>query len=176
MMRKVAIYCRVSTRDQHPENQRLELVAYAQRMGLDFEVFEEAESTRNARPVKAALFGRLRKKEYDGVLVWRLDRWARSLSEMILEVQELIDKEIPFISLKDSIDLSTSSGRLMFHLLSALAEFERGVIRERTMLGLERARSQGKTLGRPRGRKDRKPRSKSGYYLRYANRKKSERV
>ncbi len=171
MMKKIAIYCRVSTRDQHPENQRLELVAYAQRMGLDYEVFEETESTRNTRPIKAGLLNRLRKKEYDGVLVWRLDRWARSLSEMILEVQELVDKEIPFISLKDNIDLSTSSGRLMFHLLSALAEFERAVIRERTMLGLERARAQGKVFGRPKGRKDSKVRSKSGYYLRYANRK-----
>ena len=88
---------------------------------------------------------------------------------MILEAQELVNKGIAFVSLKDNIDLSTSSGRLIFHIFSALAEFEREVIRERTLLGLERAKKQGKRLGRPHGSKDKKTRRKSGYLLRYAN-------
>jgi DNA invertase Pin-like site-specific DNA recombinase len=165
---KYAIYCRVSTRDQHPENQRIELEQYAKRMGYNYEVFEETESTRNTRPIKQDLLKRLRLKEFDGVLVWKLDRWARSLSEMTLEVKELIDKEIAFISLKDSIDLSNAAGRLTFHIFSAFAEFERDIIRERTLLGLDRARKQGKKLGRPMGSKDKKERRKSGYMLRYA--------
>lgn len=169
---KFAIYCRVSTQDQHPENQRIELEEYAKRMGYSYEIFKETESTRNTRPIKANLLNRLRKKEFDGVLVWRLDRWARSLSEMILEAKELTDKAITFVSLKDNIDLTTSSGRLIFHIFSALAEFEREVIRERTMLGLERAKKEGKQLGRPKGSKDQKTRRKSGYLLRYAGKEK----
>jgi len=125
---KYALYCRVSTKDQHPENQLIELEEYAKRMKYKYEVFKETESTRNARPVKAELLNRLRKKEFDGVLIWRLDRWARSLSEMILEVTELVNKDIVFVSLKDNIDLSTPSGRLIFHIFSSLAEFEREVI------------------------------------------------
>jgi putative DNA-invertase from lambdoid prophage Rac len=168
---KMAIYCRVSTRDQHPENQRIELEEYAKRMGYQYDVFEEKESTRNTRPIKASLIGRLRKKEFDGVLIWKLDRWARSLSEMILEVKELIDKNIAFVSLKDSIDLSSAAGRLTFHIFSAFAEFERSIISERTLLGLERARKEGKRLGRPNGSKDKKTRRKSGYLLRYAKKR-----
>ena len=165
---KYAIYCRVSTRDQHPENQRIALVEYAERMNYQYEVFEEKESTRNTRPTKAALLQRLRRQEFSGILVWQLSRWARSLSEIILEVKELIDKNVAFISLKDNIDLSSASGRLTFHIFSAFCEFERDLIRERTMLGLDRARKEGKTLGRPKGRKDAKSRRKSGYYARYA--------
>lgn len=168
---RIAIYCRVSTKDQHPENQRIELEEYAKRMSYEYETFEETESTRNTRPIKANLLNMLREKKFDGVLIWRLDRWARSLSEMILEAQEMCNKNISFISLKDNIDLSTSSGRLIFHIFSALAEFEREVIRERTLLGLERAKREGKKLGRPSGSKDKKIRRKSGYLLRYAGKK-----
>jgi len=166
---RYAIYARVSTRDQNPQNQLIELVEYAKRLNYDYEVFEETESTRKTRPIKADLMNRLRKKQFDGVLIWRLDRWARSLSEMILEVTELFNKDIAFVSLKDNIDLATSSGRLIFHIFSALAEFEREVIRERTMLGLERAKKQGKRLGRPKGSKDTKRRRRSGYWRRYQN-------
>lgn len=165
---KIALYSRVSKRDQHPENQLIELEEYAKRQGYEYEIFEEKESTRKTRPIKQELLNRLRKKEFDGVLIWRLDRWARSLSEMILEVTELSDKGISFMSLKDNIDLSTSNGRLIFHIFSALAEFEKGVIRERTLLGLERAKKEGKRLGRPNGSKDKKRRRKAGYLLRYA--------
>ncbi len=166
---KIAIYIRVSTQEQHPENQRIALEEYAKRSSYEYEIFEEKESTRKTRPIKQELLGRLRMKEFDGVLVWKLDRWARSISELILEAQELfIGKNISFVSLKDNIDLSTSSGRLVFHIFSALAEFEREIIRERTLLGLERAKKEGKRLGRPSGSKDKKARRKSGYLLRYA--------
>jgi DNA invertase Pin-like site-specific DNA recombinase len=168
-MKQFAIYCRVSTRDQHPEAQRRELEEFAKRSGWEYEVFEEIESSRKTRPIKASILNRLRQREFDGVLVYSLSRWARSLSELILEVQELEDKSIKFISLKENIDLSTASGKLMFHVFAALADFEREIIRERTFSGLDNAKAKGKTLGRPRGRKDSKVRSKSGYYLRYVN-------
>lgn len=165
---KIAIYIRVSTQEQHPENQRIALEEYAKRSSYEYEIFEEKESTRKTRPIKQELLRRLRMKEFDGVLVWKLDRWARSISELILEAQELfIGKNVSFVSLKDNIDLSTSSGRLVFHIFSALAEFEREIIRERTLLGLERAKKEGKRLGRPAGSKDKKTRRKSGYLLRY---------
>jgi DNA invertase Pin-like site-specific DNA recombinase len=166
----LALYCRVSKRDQHPENQLLELEAYAKRMNYQYEVFQEKESTRRTRPIKEELLRRLRLKEFDGVLVWKLDRWARSISELILESQNLfIAKNISFISLRDNLDLSTSSGRLVFHIFSALAEFEREIIKERTILGLERAKKEGKQLGRPCGSKDKKQRRRAGYLLRYAS-------
>jgi len=166
---RYAIYCRVSTKDQRPENQQIELEAYAKRMGYEYKTFKEKESTRGTRPIKQDLMNRLRKKEFDGVLIWKLDRWARSLTEMVLEAEELLKKNIVFISLQDNIDLSTSGGKFIFHIFSAFAEFERNVIRERTLLGLQRARKEGKVLGRPLGSKDKKTRKKSGYLLRYAN-------
>lgn len=166
---RVVVYCRVSTRDQHPENQLIQLEEYAKRHNYGYEVFQEKESTRKTRPVKQELMNRLRRKEYDGVLVLKLDRWARSLTELVMDVKELTDKGIAFISVRDNIDLSTASGRLQFHIFSAFAEFEREIIRERTLDGLCMARTNGKKLGRPFGAKDKKRRRKSGYLLRYTH-------
>lgn len=168
---KIIIYCRVSTRDQNPENQKLELEEFAKRSGWEFETFEEIESTRKTRPVKQKILSLLRERKFDGVLIWKLDRWARSLDELVLEVKELEGKGIKFISLKDNIDLSTASGKLMFHVFAALAEFEREIIRERTFLGLEGAKARGKRLGRPLGKKDAKRRRVSGYLNRWMGKK-----
>jgi DNA invertase Pin-like site-specific DNA recombinase len=139
-----------------------------QLQGWEVDVFEETESSRNTRPVKAALLQKLRRKEYNGVLVYKLDRWARSSSELILEINELVNRGIGFYSLTENLDFGTATGKLMFNLLSAFAEFERDLIRERTMDGLNRAKQQGKRLGRPKGSKDKKVRKKGGYYLRRA--------
>ena len=111
---RVAIYCRVSTEEQTTENQKLILLEYCQRNNYSFEVIEEVESSRKTRPKKAELMNRLRQKEFDGVVVYKLDRWARSLSELALEVEELGNKNVNFISVSDNIDLSTSTGRLQF--------------------------------------------------------------
>lgn len=150
----------MSTEEQTTENQRLILIEYAERRGFNYEVFEEVESTRNTRPLKQKLLGRLRAMEFDGLLVLKLDRWARSLRELTLELEEIHAKGVTFISLNDSIDMSTATGRLQFQILSAFAEFERNLISERTKEGLARARSQGKRLGRPPGSKDKKPRKR----------------
>lgn len=132
------------------------------------------ESTRKSRPVKAELLNKLREGHYDGVLVYKLDRWARSSTELVLEIRELANKGIAFISYTESLDFSTSTGRLHFQILSAFAEFERDLISERTKEGIYRAKNRGKTLGRPKGSKDKKKRRKAGYYLREARKKQME--
>ena len=157
---KIAIYCRVSTEDQTTENQRLPLVDYAKRQGWKYEIFEETETTRKTRPIKQALMKRLRKMEFDALLVLKLDRWARSLRELTLDIEELHNKNITFISLNDGIDLSTATGKLQFQILGAFAEFERNLISQRTLEGLARARRQGIRLGRPPGSKDKKKRKR----------------
>jgi DNA invertase Pin-like site-specific DNA recombinase len=168
MKEKVAIYCRVSTDQQTTLNQKIRLEEYTNSKGWRYELFEEVESSRKTRPVKAQLLQRLRNKEFDAVLVYKLDRWARSSSELILEVNELVNKKIGFISLTEQLDFTSATGKLMFNLLSSFAEFERDLIRSRTMEGLNRVKQQGKKLGRPKGSKDKKTRRKSGYILRAA--------
>ena len=174
---KVAIYCRVSTNEQTPENQRLRLTEYAEREGWNYDVFTEVQSSKKTRPVKAELLQKLRNHEYDAVLVYKLDRFARSSTELILEVKELIDKGIQFISYSENLDFSTSTGKLHFQILSAFAEFERSLISERTIEGIRRARFNGKRLGRPHGSKDKNKRRRAGYLLREATkRQKAEQV
>ena len=148
---KVAVYCRTSKIDQNPENQRLELERYAKAMGYDFEVFEEQESTRKTRPIKNQIFQDAISRKYDLVLVWKLDRWARSLQELVNDLGVFKQNKVQFLSLKDNIKLDDNPSNMLFiHILGAFAEFERAIIRERTISGLERARTQGKRLGRPR--------------------------
>jgi len=165
---KFAVYIRVSKRDMHPENQKLELVKYCDREGWDYDIFEEFESTRKTRPIKENVLNKLRQKEYDGVIIWKLDRWGRSLTELVANLKELTDRGIKFVSLMDNIDYTTTSGKLFANMLACFCEYEREIIRERTFSGLERAKKNGKTLGRPKGSKDKKVRRKSGYWLRYA--------
>jgi DNA invertase Pin-like site-specific DNA recombinase len=91
----------------------------------------------------------LRLGEIDGVAFWSLDRWGRSMSELVLELEEFSATGKALVSLKEGFDLSNASGRLMANLLAAMANFERDMIRERVMAGLARAKAQGKKLGRP---------------------------
>lgn len=147
---RVAIYCRVSLEEMNLDNQELSLVEYCKRMNYDYTIYREKESTRKTRPIKQELLNKLRHKEYDAVLVWKLDRWARSSIELLTEIKELYDKNVMFISYTDNIDLSTPSGKLQFTILSAFCEFERDLIRLRTIEGMKRAKSQGKHCGRPR--------------------------
>ena len=169
----VALYCRVSTDHQTNENQSNRLIQYAKDRQLKYDLYEEIESSRKTRPVKQDLMQKLRDGKYSAVIVFKLDRWARSSTELIMDVQDLVKKDIGFISLSDNLDFTTASGKLHFQILSAFAEFERELIRERTIEGLKRARSQKKILGRPKGSKDKKNRSKSGYILREARKRKN---
>jgi DNA invertase Pin-like site-specific DNA recombinase len=173
-MKKIALYCRVSLADgsQTTENQKIRLVEHAEKCGLLYDLYEETETTRKTRPVKQALLAKLRLNEYEAVVVYKLDRWARSSTELIMDTSELLKKGVGFISLSDNLDFGTASGKLHFHILSAFAEFERELIRERTIEGLRRAKMQGKKAGRPKGSKDKKSRRRSGYILRQALKRK----
>lgn len=171
---KYALYMRVSTIDQQNENQKIALLKYATANNIKFDLYEEKESTRKTRPVKQTLLQKLRNKEYCGVIVLRLDRWARSTTELLLEIKELTDKGIRFISLSDNLDFGTAVGQLHLTILSAFAQFERSLISERTKAGLERVKLTGRQLGRPKGSKDKAKRRLSGYLLRQANLRKAK--
>jgi len=147
---KIAIYCRVSREDLNLENQSMKLIEFAKMKGWEYELFLEKESTRKTRPIKEEVLDLLRKGKFDGVLVYKLDRWARSLQELVMNIEELKNRGKHFIVLTQPIDTSSASGMLMFQILGAFAEFEREMIRERTMNGLDRARAKGIKLGRPK--------------------------
>ncbi len=151
---RVAIYVRVSKTDQILENQLIPLKKYCERMNYEFEVFEEKESTRKTRPVQWALYNRLLRKEFDGLIIYKFDRWARSTKELIDHMETLIEKKVMVYSLTENIDLSSSMGRAMLTIISAFAQLERDIIRERTLAGLARAKAQGKKLGRRKGSKN----------------------
>ncbi len=149
---KVAIYARVSMAlKQTPENQLIELrrIAVAKGYEVEGEYIDET-SSKDTRPQKEMVLSKIRKGEIDGVMFTALDRWGRTMSELALEIEEFADSNKQMFSAKEGIDLTTPAGRLMARLLGAFANFERDMIHERTMLGLARARAQGKTLGRPR--------------------------
>jgi DNA invertase Pin-like site-specific DNA recombinase len=168
---KYAVYCRVSKIDQHPENQELELRRYLKNRGIkDFDLFHEKETTRKTRPIKENILKECRKAKYQGIIIWSLFRWARTLEELISDLNQLVNCKVSFTSICDlgEIDISTAYGKLAVQVLGAFGEFERERIRERTMLGLERAKSEGKQLGRPKGSMDKKKRRTSGYNLRWS--------
>lgn len=147
---KVAIYCRTSKTDQNLENQINPLIQYSKRMEWEYEVFTEQESTRKTRPIQWELYNRLLRKEFDGLVIYKFDRWARSTQELVTHMEALIEKGITIYSYTENIDITSSMGRAMLAIISAFAQLERDLIRERTLAGLERARLQGKKLGRPR--------------------------
>ena len=148
---KFAIYVRVSRGDLHHENQKLQLIEYANQKGWQYELFEEVESTRKTRPIKENVLSLVRQGKFDGVLIYKLDRWARSLQELIMNVTEITNRGKQFVVLTQPFDTTSSAGMLMMQILGAFAEFEREIIRERTLAGLDRARAAGKVLGRPKG-------------------------
>jgi len=149
---RIALYARVSKAlEQNPENQLLELRRWAKAAGHEVEgEYVDEITSKDTRPQKEAVLKKLRLGEIDGVAFYALDRWGRTMSELVLELEEFSKSEKALISLKDGLDLSSAAGRLMAHVLAAMANFERDRISERTCLGLARARAQGKKLGRPR--------------------------
>jgi len=149
---KVALYARVSKAlDQNPENQLKVLREWASRANAEVVgEFVDEVSSKDTRPQKEAVLGLLRTHQADAVAFYALDRWGRTMSELVLELEEFSRNEWVMMALKEQIDLSTAAGKMFAHILAAMANFERERIRERTLLGLARARAQGKRLGRPR--------------------------
>lgn len=138
-------YARVSTQDQNPE---LQLDALKE-AGCERMFIEKASGAQRDRPELKAAIEYMRSG--DTLVVWKLDRLARSLKQLIETVEALEQQGIGFRSLTEAIDTTTSGGRLVFHIFGALAEFERSIIRERTLAGLASARARGRLGGRPRG-------------------------
>src|SRR4030042_1725934 len=150
---RVALYARCSTVDkgQDPELQLTPLREYCQRRGLTIagEYIDNGISgTKDHRPQLDKLREAARKREIDLIVVWKLDRFGRSLKQLVTALDELSNLGVGFISYQDNLDLTTPQGRLMFHIIGAMAEFERELIRERVKAGLDNARRKGKRLGR----------------------------
>lgn len=149
---KAAIYARVSTFDQEPENQLRELRRYVEArgwMGTEF-VDRGVSGAKDKRPALDALLADARRRRFDVLVCWRLDRLGRNLRHLVTLLEDLHSVGVAFVSLGEGIDCTTPAGKLQLHILAALAEFERERIRERVLAGLQRARAQGKHLGRPR--------------------------
>ena len=151
--KRVAIYARVSTsKDQRPEVQIDELKRYSAARGWDVvaEIVDQGFSGKtNHRPGLKRLMKMTRHREVDVVIVVKLDRLFRSLKNLVTSLQEFSDLGVDFVSLRDQMDMTTASGRLLLHVIGAMAEFENELIRERTLAGLAHARSKGIRLGRP---------------------------
>ena len=152
---RVAIYARVSTSNGHqdPQLQRRELRVYAERRGwalVEEYIDAGVSGAKDSRPALNRLMADAHRRRFDAILVWKLDRYARSLRHLVNALAELEALGVAFVSLRDNLDLSTPSGRLMFQIIGAMAEFERALIQERVRAGLRNARAKGTRLGRPR--------------------------
>ena len=152
---KATIYARVSTANnsQDPEVQLRELREYCQRRG--WEIASEfmdvgVSGSKDSRPQLNRLMADAHRRRFDAVVVWKFDRFARSVSHLLRALETFKALGIEFVSLSEQVDTSTPTGRMIFTVLGAVAELERSLIAERVRAGLRNARAKGKRLGRPR--------------------------
>jgi len=152
-MFRAGLYARVSTNDQQTlAMQNRAMRDYAARRGWTIAMqVREVNSGAARREAREKVIDAARRREIDVVLVWRLDRWGRSVTDLLATLQELEHLGVGFVSLTEALDLTTPAGRAMAGLLAIFSEFEREVLRERTRAGLAHARQNGKRLGRPAG-------------------------
>jgi len=150
-MFRAGLYARVSTIDQQTLAMQSRIMReYAARRGWTIALqVREVGSGAAKREAREKLMEAARRREIDVVLVWRLDRWGRSVTDLLATLQELEHLGVGFVSLTEALDLTTPAGRAMAGLLAIFAEFEREILRERTRAGLAHARENGKRLGRP---------------------------
>jgi DNA invertase Pin-like site-specific DNA recombinase len=149
---RCALYARVSTSEQEPENQLAELRQFAFVRGWTSAEYVDrgTSGSKDRRPALDQLVADARRRKFDVLLCWRLDRLGRNLRHLVVLLEELRAVGVAFVSLNEGIDATTPAGKLQLHVLAALAEFERERIRERVHAGLARAKAQGTRLGRPR--------------------------
>jgi DNA invertase Pin-like site-specific DNA recombinase len=148
----VAIYARVSTNKQKTEMQLAELRAYVKRS--KWKTYKEyidhgRTGADTSRPAFTQMMADAAKKKFDILLVWKLDRLSRSMRDLVNTISEIEAAGLDFISYENQLDTSTPTGKLVFHVIGAVAEFERDIIRERVRAGLDSARRRGQRLGRP---------------------------
>ncbi len=147
---RVAMYVRVSTEEQNTAMQERELREYAARRDWEVTLYsDQATGTNTDRPQFQKMMREVRAGKVDTILVWKLDRIFRSLRDLVRTLAELRDLGVAFVSLKESLDLTTPTGQLLCHLLGAFAQFEAAMIRERTAAGRARAKANGVRFGRP---------------------------
>ena len=149
---KVGIYARVSTYDQQTLGMQVEAIKkYVKARGWQVELeVTEIGSGAKEKEKRDALIKAARRREIDRVIVWKLDRWGRSVSDLFHTLNELANLNVGFISITEALDLTTPTGRAMAGLLAIFSEFEREILRERVKAGIAYARSQGKPHGRPK--------------------------
>jgi DNA invertase Pin-like site-specific DNA recombinase len=151
-MLRAGLYARVSSAHQQTIPMQLRtLCQYVSRRRWKVTMTaQEVKSGAKQRPERELLLQAARRREIDVILVWRLDRWGRSLSDLVLTLKELEDLGVAFVSLTEAFDLTTPTGRAMAAMVAVFAEFEREIRRERVRAGIEQARREGRHLGRPR--------------------------
>ena len=148
---RVGLYARVSTQDQQTLPLQMQAMqGYVKNRGWEATMqVQDISSGAVARPQREALMKSARRRELDIIVVWRLDRWGRSLADLIVSLQELSVLGVGFVSLTEALDLTTPMGRAMVGMLAVFAEFERDVLKERVKAGIAQARKDGKPHGRP---------------------------
>ena len=149
---RAALYARVSTHDQQTIGLQMEAMLTSIRdRGWDVvRQVEDIGSGARQRPGREALWKAARRRELDVIVVWRLDRWGRSLPDLVVSLRELTELGVGFVSLTEALDLTTPTGRAMAGMVAVFAEFEREVLRERVRAGIAQARREGRPHGRPR--------------------------
>lgn len=148
---RAGIYLRVSTQDQSTDMQLADIQEFAMLRGWTvIGIYEDKATGTNAqRPQLKRLMQDARARKFDIIIAWKLDRFFRSLKDLVLTLEELENLSVQFVSLKDQIDLTTAAGRLLMQIIGAMAEFEASLIQERVRAGLAAAKAKGVQLGRP---------------------------
>jgi DNA invertase Pin-like site-specific DNA recombinase len=149
---RAGLYARVSTHDQQTLGLQTEVMsAYIKGRGWDVvKSIKDVGSGAKDRPGRESSLKAARRREVDVVVVWRLDRWGRSLPDLVVTLRELTELGVGFVSLSEAMDLTTPTGRAMTGMLAVFAEFEREILRERVRAGIAQARKEGRPHGRPR--------------------------
>jgi DNA invertase Pin-like site-specific DNA recombinase len=153
MEKRVAIYVRVSTKDQSVDMQLNDIEGYSKERGLNiFNIYKDSgvSGTKETRPALGELMNDAKKRKFDMVLVWRFDRFARSTKHLVTALHEFRHLGIDFISFQENIDTSSPLGEAIFTIISAMSKLERDIIAERVKGGLRKAKANGKKLGRPK--------------------------
>jgi DNA invertase Pin-like site-specific DNA recombinase len=154
-VKRAAIYVRVSTVEQDTNLQEHELQEYCERRGWTYVLYRDKgqSGAKNDRPALTTMMNDLRRRKIDVVVVWALDRLARSLKQLLSIAEECRSVSVDLVSLKQNVDTTLPAGRLTFQVLGAVAEFEREMLRERVKAGMAQAKRSGKQIGRPARRK-----------------------
>ena len=149
---RVGIYTRVSTHDQQTLQMQVEAISdYVKQRGWKvIQTVEDVGSGAKERRGREHLLKAARRREIDIVVVWRLDRWGRSVADLMTTLRELTELNVGFVSLTEALDLTTPTGRAMAGMLAIFAEFEHEILRERVKAGIAQARKKGRPHGRPR--------------------------